>query len=117
MGRYVRLRPACPTLDSLLLWRGTVVPTSSNLVIRRTTLGRRFVATGTNPRAAFAAGIRVARQELGTYVVAARLETDAIGDGYATTYYPGTRSSSEARRFAISRQHRPKNCFLEVEIR
>jgi len=43
------------------------------LVIRRTTLGRRFVATGTSPRAAFAAGIRVARQELGTYVVAALL--------------------------------------------
>ena len=35
MGRSVRMRPARPTLDSLLLWRGTVVPASSNLVITR----------------------------------------------------------------------------------
>ena len=35
MGRTVRMRPASPTLDSLLLWRGTVVPASSNLVISR----------------------------------------------------------------------------------
>jgi protocatechuate 3,4-dioxygenase beta subunit len=45
---------------------------------------------------------RISGLRPGTYVVAARVETDAIGDGYATTYYPGTKTLSEARRFAIS---------------
>ena len=35
MGEYVRMRPRQPTLESLLLWHGTVVPASSNLVIDR----------------------------------------------------------------------------------
>jgi ribose transport system permease protein len=41
------------------------------LVIRTTIVGRRFVATGANPAAARAAGIRVRRYELLTYVLAA----------------------------------------------
>jgi ribose transport system permease protein len=46
---------------------------AATFVVRRTTLGRRFVATGASPRAAFAAGIHVRRQETLTYVVAALL--------------------------------------------
>jgi ribose transport system permease protein len=42
-------------------------------IVRRTALGRRFVATGASPRAAFAAGIGVRRMQAGTYVVAALL--------------------------------------------
>lgn len=42
-------------------------------VIRRTVSGRRFVATGTSPRAAYAAGIGVYRQRTLTYVAAALL--------------------------------------------
>jgi glycosyltransferase involved in cell wall biosynthesis len=37
MGRLVRMDPPHPTLESLLGWRGTVVSTSSNLLIRRET--------------------------------------------------------------------------------
>jgi ribose transport system permease protein len=40
------------------------------LVIRTTIAGRRFVATGASPAAARAAGIRVRRYELATYVLA-----------------------------------------------
>jgi ribose transport system permease protein len=50
-----------------------VVIAAATFVVRRTTLGRRFVATGASPRAAFAAGIHVRRQETLTYVVAALL--------------------------------------------
>jgi glycosyltransferase involved in cell wall biosynthesis len=35
MGRVVRMRPPRPTLESLLGWGGTVVSTSSNLLIQR----------------------------------------------------------------------------------
>lgn len=42
-----------------------------SIVTRRTTLGRRFVFVGTNPVAAFVAGIRVRRIEASAYVVAA----------------------------------------------
>jgi ribose transport system permease protein len=41
------------------------------LVIRKTVVGRRFVAVGANPAAARVAGIRVRRYELGTYILAA----------------------------------------------
>jgi ribose transport system permease protein len=41
------------------------------LVIRTTIAGRRFVATGASPPAARAAGIRIRRYELATYVLAA----------------------------------------------
>ena len=40
-------------------------------VIRKTVLGRRFVAVGASPAAARAAGIPVRAYELGTYIVAA----------------------------------------------
>jgi ribose transport system permease protein len=50
-----------------------VVIIAATFLVRRTTLGRRFVATGASPRAAFAAGIHVRRQETLTYVVAALL--------------------------------------------
>jgi len=37
----------------------------------------------------------------GTYVIAAELWTNAPGESYALTYYPGTQHLSEARRFNI----------------
>jgi ribose transport system permease protein len=43
----------------------------ATFLIRRTVVGRRFVATGTSPRAAYAAGIRVSSQRVSTYVAAA----------------------------------------------
>jgi ribose transport system permease protein len=45
----------------------------ATFVVRRTILGRRFVAAGASPRAAVAAGIRVREHQLGTYVVAGLL--------------------------------------------
>ena len=41
------------------------------IVLRFTTIGRRFVATGSNPTAAHAAGIPVQRYQIATYVAAA----------------------------------------------
>jgi protocatechuate 3,4-dioxygenase beta subunit len=38
----------------------------------------------------------------GTYVVAAALQTDVVGESYATTYYPGTTSHNEAQRVKIA---------------
>ena len=43
------------------------------LVVRRTSVGRRFVVTGTSAKAANAAGIRVRRYQAWTYVVAGTL--------------------------------------------
>ncbi len=40
------------------------------IALGRTIVGRRFVLAGTNPLAARAAGIRIARYEFGAYVVA-----------------------------------------------
>jgi hypothetical protein len=37
----------------------------------------------------------------GTYVLAADSQNNALGESYATTYYPGTTNLSEARRFQI----------------
>ncbi len=37
----------------------------------------------------------------GTYVVAADFQNNVVGEGYATTYYPGTKNLNEARRFRI----------------
>jgi ribose transport system permease protein len=42
----------------------------ATIALNKTVLGRRFVLTGTNPTAARAAGIRVARYEVGAYAVA-----------------------------------------------
>ena len=48
-----------------------IVVVAVALVMNRTVVGRRFVATGANPRAARTVGISVARYQVATYVVAA----------------------------------------------
>jgi ribose transport system permease protein len=44
-----------------------------NLILRRTTIGRRFAAVGANPRAAWIAGINVAAYQMAAYTAAAFL--------------------------------------------
>jgi hypothetical protein len=44
---------------------------------------------------------RLAALPPGTYVLAADAQNSATGDGYAATYYPGTRNLNEARRVRI----------------
>lgn len=71
---------AAPALDAFAFGRTLGIPNTFLValvaviavaaVIRGTTLGRRFVATGANPVAAYAAGIAVRRYQLGTYMVA-----------------------------------------------
>ncbi len=71
---------ASPALDAFAFGRTLGVPNTLIVavvavlgvaaVIARTTIGRRFVATGANPVAAYAAGIAVRRYQLGTYLVA-----------------------------------------------
>jgi protocatechuate 3,4-dioxygenase beta subunit len=51
----------------------------------------------TDDRGAF----RLAGLRPGTYVVAVRVQSDAVGEGYAPTYCPGTKSLREARRFTV----------------
>jgi ribose transport system permease protein len=54
--------------NTVLLAAGAVLVVE--VVVRRTVLGRRFVAVGTSPAAAHAAGIRVRSYQLSTYVLA-----------------------------------------------
>lgn len=60
------------------------------VVLAKTTVGRRFVAIGSNPDAARAAGLRVTRYLIGTYVLAALCYGTAgiVLAGYVKT--PGT---------------------------
>jgi ribose transport system permease protein len=53
------------------VWIAVAVVVVVSIVIRSTVVGRRFVAVGASPRAARAAGIRVQRYEVATYIVAA----------------------------------------------
>src|SRR4051794_8613216 len=54
--------------NTVLIAAGAVLVVE--VVVRRTVLGRRFVAVGTSPAAAHAAGIRVRSYQLSTYVLA-----------------------------------------------
>ncbi|MDW5594509.1 ABC transporter permease [Conexibacter stalactiti] len=75
--------PAPPALVDLASGKVAGIPNTvviavvlialATFVVRRTILGRRFVAAGASPRAAVAAGIRVREHQLGTYVVAGLL--------------------------------------------
>lgn len=72
---------AAPALASFALARSFGIPNTAlvaivaiglvAIVIRATTIGRRFVAVGANPTAAYTAGIPVRRLLVATYVVAA----------------------------------------------
>jgi ribose transport system permease protein len=55
------------------VWIVAVLAVALNLVLRKTTIGRRFSAVGANPRAAWIAGINVALYQLAAFVVAAIL--------------------------------------------
>jgi ribose transport system permease protein len=65
------------------------------VITRRTVAGRRYVAVGENPEAAFVVGVRVMRYQLGTYVVAAVLYSVAgmLLAGYVQTAVPGAGDS------------------------
>ncbi len=72
---------AAPALDGFAFGRTLDVPNTVFVavaavmavafVVRSTTIGRRFVAVGASPVAAYAAGIPVRRYQLATYVLAA----------------------------------------------
>ena len=72
---------AAPALDAFAFGRTLGIPNtvfvalaavlSVAFVVRSTTVGRRFVAVGASPVAAYAAGIAVRRYQLATYVAAA----------------------------------------------
>jgi len=54
-------------------WVLAAVAILLNLILRKTTIGRRFAAVGANPRAAWITGINVAAYQMAAYVVAAFL--------------------------------------------
>lgn len=65
------------------------------IAVRKTVAGRRWVAAGNNPAASFVAGVRVARYQIGTYVVAAILYGIAgiLLTGYVQTAVPAAGDS------------------------
>jgi ribose transport system permease protein len=55
------------------VWVLAAVAIALNLILRKTTIGRRFCAVGANPRAAWIAGINVAAYQVAAFTVAAML--------------------------------------------
>jgi len=55
------------------VWVLAAVAIALNLILRKTTIGRRFCAVGANPRAAWIAGINVAAYQVAAFTVAAVL--------------------------------------------
>ena len=55
------------------VWILAALAITLNLILRKTTIGRRFAAVGANPRAAWLAGINVAGYQMAAYTVAAFL--------------------------------------------
>jgi ribose transport system permease protein len=58
---------------NLSVWVAAIVLIVLAVILRRTTIGRRFAAVGANPRAAWVAGINVALYQMASFTVAAFL--------------------------------------------
>jgi ribose transport system permease protein len=58
---------------NVAVWAAAILVVLVSVVLRKTTIGRRFVAVGANPRAAWIAGINVAAHQIAAFTVAALL--------------------------------------------